>query len=118
MNKNMQNIDECLGTHKLNLVSVSARLARQERTLIRIQETLDALSKRMVPEWTTNNINNELSVNEDVTSSGIKDNKHVQDGHLSTKVNENDHDQSDTGDVEIKDSDQVTFTLLSTPLAV
>ncbi|XP_033760515.1 transient receptor potential cation channel subfamily V member 2-like isoform X1 [Pecten maximus] len=118
MNKNMQNIDECLGTHKLNLVSVSARLARQERTLIRIQETLDSLSKRMVPEWTTNNINNELSVNEDVTSSGIKDNKHVQDGHSSTKVNENDNVQSDTGDVEIKDTDQVTFTLSSTPLAV
>ncbi|XP_021356112.1 uncharacterized protein LOC110452108 isoform X4 [Mizuhopecten yessoensis] len=67
MNKNMQAIEECVETHKLYLQSVTTRLARQERTLIRIQETLDTLSRRMIPDWTINNLNNDACANDDVT---------------------------------------------------
>lgn len=102
LSKNIQNIDECVGSHKLSLLSVTARLARQERTLMRIQETLDALSKRMLLEWETNNIN---------------DNEN-QNGISSPDIDDNDDDQTDLNDSKNRDISQVTLTLPSREIPV
>ncbi|XP_060082588.1 uncharacterized protein LOC132561895 [Ylistrum balloti] len=119
MNKNVQGIEECVGAHKLNLLSVTARLARQERTLIRMQETLDVLSKRFVPEWKNNNLINSARAADDViTDDAIRDNNDVQVDIMPPENGDRFPIDNGRRNSEIGEHTTVTFSVASDPVSV